>query len=224
MAGRLTRSARIQRTKIQNKVNNVVSAGKPFTHADELNFITASKQVIMDHPATTKSLIGAKDTGKNRMINVRAIREINSDKDSYMVGMRKYKNSVKARVANAMRNMSLEIQAAGYNVCSIEHSNDKSYFIRDKHNKVLNQSMEFAGFDDINGIAGIEAPNLGKFVSVEIDEPVLANDTGKIPTVEEWENNMSMLRDSIDRSNRRYQEVKKLDKAPKCNWYLAMNP
>lgn len=100
-----------------------------------------------------------------------------------MIGLRKYKTSVKARVGNAIRNMALEIRLAGYDVYEVESGQQGSYFVRDKFNKQRNQTMEYAGFDDVNGLAGITAPNLGRFAVVQIDEPVLANDPGKVPDV-----------------------------------------
>lgn len=225
MAGRLTKAARAQRTKRENiiKAQGKDSRLKPFTYADELEFITREKQTILDHPAKTKSLIGAKDTGKNRMINVRILRDMASNNDLYGLGLRKYKIGAQARLHTAISNMALEIRSAGFNVPEMESSTMRSYMMKNKFEKTKNQSIEYSSFDDINGMAGIEAPNLGQFTAVEIDEPVLMDDPGKMPDKDEWKNALKMVRDSVDRSNRRYADIHHIEQVYPT-WYLAMNP
>ncbi len=223
--GRLTRAAKIQQTKSANKASYGTNTAhlKPFKHEDELEFITPAKQAMLDHPAKKKSWIGAKETGKNRSINTRATRLLQEQPNGHMLGMRKYKQSVKSRVANAIRNMALEIRSKGFNALPVEHSQGYSYFVKDKYNRQNNQTLEYAGFDDINGIAGIEAPNLGKFILIEIDEPVLAKDPGKVPSPEDWANSIKMMEDSVNRSNRRYAQIHN-EEVSMPEWHYAMNP
>lgn len=105
-----------------------------------------------------------------------------TDKDAYSLDLKKYKQGGISRLHNALVNISIEARILGYDVPEYVSGMNISYRDVNKFDKKKNQTVEYSSFDDTNGLAGIEAPNLGYFATVHVEEPVLINDQGKTPT------------------------------------------
>ena len=181
--GRLTKQQLAARSR---KVNREAKSNKPsYTIEDEKKFITADKIAILSHPAKYTHWIGSKDSGKTRPVVLRMIGHIESDKDAYGLALRKYKASAAVRLHTAVNNMALEIKFAGYKIPDYEKGVAQTYRMINVRSRSSNQTIEYESFDNANGLAGIEAPNLGYFPIVHIEEPVLIDDPGKIPDAAE---------------------------------------
>lgn len=108
-----------------------------------------------------------------------------TDKSMYGLALKKYKTNAASRLHTAIANMSIEIRSKGYQVPIMAKGISNTYMLKNKHIRDLNQSIEYASLDDMDGIAGIEAPNLGRFGIVHIEEPCMSGDKN-IPTYEEF--------------------------------------
>lgn len=162
--GRLNRQQVAAKTKARIKASK---AGLPkYKLKDEVNFISPDKVKINDHHAKRKIIVGAKDSGKTRPTALRMLGLVEEDKDNYGLALRKYKSGAVGRLYTSINNLALEIGFAGYNIDKYEKGVSQMYRMVNFRNKSENQSIEFASFDDANGLAGIEAPNLGKIPMV----------------------------------------------------------
>ena len=178
-----------------------------FTNTEISSWLTQSKTNLLNHPAKRKIFIGGKKTGKTRGTGLKMISLLMSNKDAYGLALKKYSGNATKRLHTNYSNLAIKLSRK-YNIPEFKKSTDRTYIL---HNKSLahiskNQSIEYASFENVSGLAGIEAPNAGYFALVHIEEPVEPNDSGKIPTQEEWDMAMDMVKDSVERANEEYNE------------------
>lgn len=197
---------------------------KPHWHpADRHKLISLDKIALLDHPATNKYWIGGKDGGKSRSVAVEMITAMENNWDTQGLALKKYKYGGIARLHTTYQNIALEIKALGYNIPNYEKGVSETYRMT-KALKQSNQMIEYSSFDDANGLAGIEAKNLGYFAVVHIEEPVLIDDEGKLPTANEWRAAMSTIKKSVARSNRKYMMMKPHLPIGATKYHYTMNP
>ncbi len=111
--------------------------------------------------------------------------QIIESKDGYGLALKKYKTNAAMRLHTAISNMALEMRMADYDIPLVQKGVTQSYFVKDARYRENNQTVEYASLDDMDGIAGIEAPNLGQFVVVHVEEPVMKGDKEQ-PSFEEF--------------------------------------
>lgn len=173
---------------------------------DEINFITQTKIDVLNLPVIHTVWIGAKYGGKTRPVVTRMLGMMVRNKDVYGLALKKYKLNATQRLHTAINNMSREIRLAGYDIPLVEKSIMKSILNLNPKNRDANQSIEYASLDDMDGLAGIEAPNLGLFGIVHLEEPVMSGDKEQ-PTEEEFDEMIKILMSSVNRSNAKYADI-----------------
>lgn len=186
----------------------------------EKQFLDKIKIEILDHPASKKYWVGAKDAGKTRPIIMRDLTHIETDKDAQVIKFKKYIKGGIARLFNSHRNMALEVKRKGYAVHDYVSAQSYGYKLE---GNVKKQVIEYLSLEDTNSIAGIEAVEGGYFASLHIEEPVMFGEKGKVPDKREWDDTVKMILDSIDRSNRAYAINNGLNEIPKCIYNASMN-
>lgn len=200
------------------------ASSKPYwTKADRHKLISLDKIALLDHPATNKYWIGGKDGGKSRSVAVEMITSLEDNYKAMGLALKKYKYGGIARLHTTYQNIALEIKALGYNIPDYEKGVSETYRML-RALKQNNQMIEYSSFDDANGLAGIEAKNLGFFAVVHIEEPVLIDDEGKLPTASEWRAAMSTIKKSVARSNRRYMSINPHLPIGATKYHYTMNP
>ncbi|MGL5724871.1 hypothetical protein [Cetobacterium sp.] len=132
-----------------------------------------------------------------------------SDDNISCLGARKYKTAAVEKLHTSINNIVLEARFKKYNLPLYVKGLNETYRVLNVKEKRENQTIQYTSFDDANGIAGTEAPNLTYFGLVAVDEPVLFNDEGKLPTRKEWKDTIKLIEDTIDRTNRRYANLHK---------------
>ena len=184
---------------------------KPFTNEDLPNWLTQDKVDILNHPAKRKIFIGGKKTGKTRGSGLKMIQLLMGNKDCYGLALKKYSGNATKRLHVNYANLATKLSRF-HDVPEFKKSTDRTYILREKSMAKLqqNQSIEYASFENIAGLAGIEAPNGGYFGLIHIEEPVEPNDSGKIPDKNEWEMLMDIVVDSVERSNEEYNEYQRM--------------
>lgn len=213
----------LSKQQIDDEEGKDTQPTNPWLYEAEKQLISEDKIQLLDHKASKKVWIGAKDGGKSRSVIVRKFTKMETDKDAYSLDLKKYKQGGISRLHNALVNISIEARILGYDVPEYVSGMNISYRDVNKFDKKKNQTVEYSSFDDTNGLAGIEAPNLGYFATVHVEEPVLINDQGKTPTRSEWDASMKTISDSVNRSNRRYAMLHK--KPPITpEYHFTMNP
>lgn len=218
--GALTKQQKAAQTRKAN-----TKATKPYwTKADRIKLITQDKIDIIDHPATNKVYIGGKDGGKSRSAAVAMITAMETNKDAMGLALKKYKHGGIQRLHVSYQNVALEIANLGYNIPEYDKGVNETYRMHNWKYKSKNQMIEYSSFDDANGLAGIEAKNLGFFAVVHIEEPVLIDDEGKLPTPQEWKAAMSTIKKSVARSNRKYLQAHPHDDVGSTQYFYTMNP
>lgn len=195
------------------------------TKDDRIKLITQDKIDLLDHPATHKYYIGGKDGGKTRSAAVDIVTSINSDDTAQCLALKKYKGNGE-RLHTSYQNIALEMKMLGFPVKQLTYNTQKGSSGmktgRGRFAKVI-KKIEYASFEDANKLAGIEAEGLGYFSHVHIEEPVEANDAGAPPTDIEWRTSIKMIKQSIARSNRKYETLTG-NPAPMTKWLYTMNP
>lgn len=210
--------------KAANRRKANVNKGKPYwTAKEKIKLISKEKIEISNHPAKNKYHIGGKDGGKSRLVAVDMITSLESDKDAQGLALKKYKAGGITRLHTSYQNVALEIRGLGYNIPNYEKGISETYRMV-KMSKSENQMIEYASFDDANGLAGIEAKNLGYFSIVHVEEPVLIDDEGKLPTKAEWRAAMSTIKKSVARSNRKYMMLNPGKNIGATVYHYTMNP
>lgn len=204
---RLTKANKAARTKELNKAQGVKKDAKSYSvERDEIQFITEEKIQVLDLHHKYKIWIGAKWGGKTRPVVTRMSGKMLEDKDNYGLALKKYKTNASSRLHTAISNMGIEMRLAGFDVPLFVKGQNQTYLLKNQKYRDLNQTIEYASLDDMDGIAGIEAPNLGKFAIVHIEEPVMKGDKEQ-PTKEEFWETITVLESSVDRSNVRYADI-----------------
>lgn len=175
----------------------------------EKQFITEEKIKILNLPQTKKVWCGAKESGKTRPVVLRTIGLIEKFSDVYGIGIKKYKHNAVERLSQAMLNVVAELKLSGFHLPNYRKTATKleRRFFSNQIN-FKNQTVEFQSLEDINGLAGIEAPNLGRFEIVHIEEPVEKNDS-KIPTKKRFWEDIEVIERSVNRSNVRNAQKNK---------------
>lgn len=195
------------------------------TKDDRIKLITQDKIDLLDHPATHKYYIGGKDGGKTRSAAVDIVTSINSDDTAQCLALKKYKGNGE-RLHTSYQNIALEMKMLGFPVKELTYNTQKGSSGmksgRGRFAKVV-KKIEYASFEDANKLAGIEAEGLGYFSHVHVEEPVEANDAGAPPTDIEWRTSIKMIKQSIARSNRKYETLTGKP-APMTKWLYTMNP
>lgn len=198
-------------------------ASKPHFGWEYLSqFIAQNKIDVLNHKAQDTLWIGSKEGGKSRPVICGGIAMWESDYRAMGLGLKKYKTNATERMHQMVQNMALEIKYAGFNIPDYEKGQNQSYRMT-KSVKTDNQQIEYAGFDDYNALAGIEAKNLGYFPYVIIEEPVMLDDEGNIPSPQEWEAQISTIKDSVARSNSRHMSIFNRE-VPPTKYHYTMNP
>lgn len=214
MSGQLKKQARAQRTKNYNNQLKAITPAKgtiPYNYIEhESQFITQTKIDILNLPYKYVAWLGAKDGGKTRPVVTRLTGMVAYDKSIYGLALKKYKTNAAARLHTAVSNMAREMRMAGYDIPLVQKGLSNSSFLRDVKFRDNNQTIEYAALDDMDGIAGIEAPNLGQFGIVHIEEPVMKGDKEQ-PSPEDFWETIRVLESSVNRSNRRYAELNKTE-------------
>ena len=167
----------------------------------EKQFITKEKIQILNLPQKITVWCGAKEAGKTRPVVLRMIGLMEKDKENYGIGIKKFKINAAERLSQSMLNIVAELKNKEFAIP--DYKKTPSKLERRFHNQRvnhLNQTVEFQSLDDINGLAGIEAPNLGRFELVHIEEPVEKNDSN-IPTKKRFWEDIEVIERSINRSN-----------------------
>lgn len=203
---RLTKQNKAAVTQAYKKIHQVEKSGQAYTLDNEIEFITETKSAVLNLPYKYITWLGAKWSGKTRPVVTRMVGMMLTDPTMYGLALKKYKTNAATRLHTAISNMSIEIRSKGYNVPIMAKGISNTYLLKNKHIRDLNQSIEYASLDDMDGIAGIEAPNLGRFGIVHIEEPVMSGDKN-IPTKEDFWETMAILESSVDRSNARYADL-----------------
>lgn len=166
---------------------------------DEINFITQTKIDVLNLPVVHTVWIGAKYGGKTRPVITRQLGMMLKNEHVYSLSLKKYKLNATNRLHTAINNMSREMRMKGFDIPRVDKSIMKSVLkIHDKNDD--NQSIEYASLDDLDGLAGIEAPNLGLFGIVHVEEPVMSGDKEQ-PSEEQWDELIDVLMSSVNRSN-----------------------
>lgn len=215
----LTKQQKAAKTRAAN-----ATKGRPYwTRADRIKLISQDKVDLLDHPATNKYYIGGKDGGKSRSAAVEMITSLETDPHAQGLALKKYKYGGIARLHTSYQNIALEIKALGFSIPEYEKGVSETYRMV-KAFKSQNQQIEYSSFDDANGLAGIEAKNLGYFSIVHIEEPVLIDDDGKLPTMAEWRAKMSTIKKSVARSNRKYISTHAGKPIEATKYIYTMNP
>lgn len=228
--GRLTKQQKAQRTRFLNSKNTLPltdeekkTLTKIFSKKDLPIYFRESKMEIINHKAKKKVVVGAKDSGKTILAVMLALALIEEDKHAYILAARKYKSQSAEKFHTIFTNASLELSLIyNFKMSLYKRSLNKTIKMDNWKNPAKNQSIEYVSFDDPNGIAGTEAPNLGYYALVLIDEPVMLDDMGKIPERKEWKASLETIKDTIDRSKRRHKEVFKRD-VEEPTYFLMMN-
>ena len=227
---RLTKQQKAQRTKALNSKNKFLLENesekkilKTFSQEHLPIYFSKSKMEIINHKARKKVVVGAKDAGKTILAVVLALALMEQDKHAYVMAARKYKTQSADKFHVLFTNASLELFLTyDFKRSNYKRSLNKTIKMDNWKDQTKNQSIEYVSFDDPNGIAGAEAPNLGYYPLILIDDPVMLDDIGKIPTRKEWKASLSAIKDSIDRSNRKHKEVFKRD-IDEPVYFLMMN-
>ena len=184
---------------------------KKFTKDEISKWLTQDKVDLLNHPAKRKIFIGGKKTGKTRGSGLKMIQLLMENKDCYGLALKKYSGNATKRLHVNYANLATKLSRF-YDVPEFKKSTDRTYILKERSMAKLqqNQSIEYASFENIAGLAGIEAPNGGYFGLIHIEEPVEPNDSGKIPDKNEWEMLMDIVVDSVDRSNEEYNEYQRM--------------
>lgn len=187
--GRLTKQQKAGKTKAMQKLTGgyVPADGKKAYDykVNEKDFITDTKIQVLNLPYKYIIWLGAKDGGKTRPVVTRMAGMMISDNSYYALALKKYKTNAATRLHTAIANMAREMRMTGYDVPVLQKGQSNSYLMKDLRYKDLNQTVEYASLDDMDGIAGIEAPNLGQFCIVHVEEPVMKGDKEQ-PTKEDF--------------------------------------
>lgn len=221
---RLSAAAKAGRTKTATTAAKKAAVTKPrWTRADRIKLIAQDKIDILDHPAKEKVWIGGKGAGKSRPVIVNGNTALEEDPYAQLLALKKYKDGAVTRLHTAVQNVALEMKMLGYDVPEYEKSVNLTYRVVNFKTKSNNQTIEYGSFDDANGLAGIEAKNVGYFAQVHIEEPVEINDPNGVPSAEQWRAAMKTIQDSVNRSNSRHIRIHKR-KIPSVTYHYTMNP
>lgn len=213
------KSTQTRHQRVQDDLNNIIL---PFSNETVKEFLTIEKMEILNHPAKKKVLGGGREAGKTRIAIADTAATMSEDKHASAMSARKYKTLAADKFKTIFINFALEVKHSDYLVPEFKGSQNKILLMRDYKNVNNNSTVECVSFDDPNSISGAEAPNLGYYSHIIIDEPVLHNDTGKTPSRDEWAHSLKMIKRTVDRSNKRHKRI--FNKAiPKPTTYVCMN-
>lgn len=207
--GRLPKQQKAAQTYAYKKAQKAPSKAKSKAlpkydpKVNEIEFITAEKIAVLNLPYKYIFWLGAKDGGKTRPVVTRMTGMMLNDKHAYGLALKRYKTNAAIRLHTAISNMALEMRMAGYDIPLLQKGINNTYLVTDERFKDLCQTIEYASLDDMDGIAGIEAPQLGRFAMVHVEEPVTKTDKEQ-PTKEEFWETIAVLESSVNRSNRRH--------------------
>ena len=183
----MAQRSRLAKAADTRKNNNLTIGKTPYSVAlHEKEFISPEKTEVLDLPYNYIVWIGAKYSGKTRPVLTRMLGMILEDNDTYGLALKKYKTNAAERLHTAISNMSIELRQKGYGVPLMKKGISKTVKLVNMKVAEANQTIEYSALDDSDAIAGIEAPNLGKFGIVHIEEPVERNDRGELPSASEF--------------------------------------
>ncbi len=180
---------------------------------------------IIDHPASEKNIMGAKDTGKTWLVNLFEIYSLENDPKANAVAVKKYKLNASQRLGDEFHKIINQLRNDDF-VFPYKYRKASNLFYRDKNRKqsLDNQRLEFASFEDYNSIAGITFPNGGYCTSLHIEEPDLFRDSlAKVYTKRQWKDQMAVLKDSIERATRTYRKTNPYTPPAPMTTFITLN-
>lgn len=220
----MARLALTNKDSIKSKTPSETASLKKRFLWDEIKHFTSPDMVeMLNHPAGEVWAITGKGYGKNRATALAQIAYLENDYSAQGLMLKKYKTNAGQRLHDSVANMVMELKLSGYDIPDYEKGQAETYRMK-KKSKTSNQKIEYASYEDYSSLAGIEAKDLGFYPMVLFDEPVEKDDKPEnMPTDEEWESNMIVLKDSVGRSNDRHASARGRDIAP-TKYYFTMNP
>lgn len=209
-----------------SKKKKKVDGKKYFNTIESLSsMLDDTKIKILEHPATTKLLIGAKDSGKTHLVKVDEIYKMEKDPNASSIAARKYSTSAAKRLSASMAKTLVRIKQKGF-AFKYSYKKSQNFMYRlsgSKQNMLENQSQEYVSFEDENGLAGIDVANGGYIATVHIEEPALKDDKGDTPTPTQWKGSIGVIKDSVNRTVRDYGDTNPFFPPSPTTWWITMN-
>lgn len=153
---------------------------KPYSIKDEIYFLEPEKIETLNLPTKKNNLIGAKGTGKTFPVITRAVGHMEEDRSANVAIGKKYKTNAMDKLSRSISNVVIGMKFKGFDIPQYKQSINRTIRMGG-FDPSEQQSIEYFSFEDTNGVAGIEAMNIGYFSDVIFEEVIEQNDSKNIP-------------------------------------------
>lgn len=172
--------------------------------------VDASKMPMFTHKAGRVVIVASKDSGKSFPVDLYKIQTMERDPFVSGLTLMKYSTGAAKRGTRAFWKAYTEVNKKYSIPIKYEPSTSFMYKMKNKKNKLDNQSIEFGSFENSDAFAGYVVSNGGYPAWIHIEEPVLQGDSN-IPTKKEWDADYKTIHDTV---KRHYRTFKQEDERP----------
>ena len=168
--------------------------------------ITQEKADIIAHKAKVKSFIGAKGSGKTFVALLEMVYILTHNKMTHFYGFRKYKTNASAKMSEYIAAVINAVERVFGSIGKFKATGNIVQKIKSKTDKMKNQQIKFGSLEDVSGTTDGGRPAFGYIAGVLIDECVIRKDMikGQIPSKEDWEQDLTIITDNLERSKDAY--------------------
>lgn len=178
---------------------------KPITTAflREHNILEEEKIQIIEHPASTKKIIGAKMSGKTIVAKADEFIFMENNPLGCTLDGRKQKDQASEKLGGYFHRFIKMCIQMGYKPrYNYEKKRLRTYSLKDKRNMMNNSYQQYFSLEDVDGTDGMAPENLGFYGRMHIDEPIIRADMlnpDKIPDKEKFKADMDQIDSNIAR-------------------------
>jgi len=185
--------------------------------------------IFFDDTVDSFIVVSGKSTGKTFPVIIKIIYNMVSKPYHNAFGFRKFEKGATSKMGKYFSYGLSILRLKGFDLGNMDWKQSNNYFYRLKHKQNMNknQSVTFGSLEKpTESTDGMAPANGGYEGDILYDEPVVKEDVQnpeKIPSVEKWEEDITIIRDNLSRFNSAFQDIFGLKEEPPFQEYFLMN-